>query len=91
MEKIKKEIISMTNDPEILFLDGFDEALMGVARSGGDGFPVAAYDESIILEILQKRDEMTLEEARDFFEFNISGAYMGDYTPIFVSSLRGAE
>ena len=36
-----------------------------------------------IVEILS--EEMTPEEAEEFYEYNILGAYMGDMTPIYVS------
>jgi hypothetical protein len=29
------------------------------------------------------KEEMTEEEAEEFFEFNVSGAYMGEQTPIW--------
>jgi hypothetical protein len=31
---------------------------------------------------------MTYEEALEFFEFNISGGYVGERTPIFVQTLE---
>ena len=34
--------------------------------------------------ILETRDGMTEEEAVEFFEFNIAGAYVGEYTPIYM-------
>ena len=30
-------------------------------------------------------EEMSEEEAREFYEYNILGAYMGDMTPIYVN------
>jgi hypothetical protein len=30
------------------------------------------------------RDGMTPEEAQEYFEFNIQGAYVGESTPIYV-------
>ena len=41
------------------------------------------YSANKIVEILSK--EMTPEEAEEFYEYNILGAYMGDMTPIYVS------
>jgi hypothetical protein len=29
-------------------------------------------------------DEMTLDEAIEYFEFNVEGAYVGPHTPIFL-------
>jgi hypothetical protein len=31
-----------------------------------------------------QRDGMTHEEAIEFFDFNIAGAYVGEYTPIYM-------
>ena len=33
---------------------------------------------------MEKRDGMTQEEALEFFEFNVVGAWVGEQTPIFV-------
>ena len=66
----------------LLFADGFDEAIIGVAERIGME-PVVAYVTNKIIEILSR--EMTEDEAVDFFEFNILGAYMGERTPIFIS------
>ena len=41
------------------------------------------YSANKIVEILS--EEMTPEEAVEFYEYNILGAYMGDMTPIYVS------
>ena len=41
------------------------------------------YSANKIIEILS--EEMTAEEAEEFYEYNILGAYMGDMTPIYVS------
>lgn len=65
-------------------LDGFDEAIIGMAERINLG-PVVAYDVEKILEIMIERDEMTYEEAMEFFDFNIQGAWMGDFTPIYIT------
>ena len=41
------------------------------------------YSADKIIEILS--EEMTPQEAEEFYEYNILGAYMGDMTPIYVS------
>ena len=43
----------------------------------------SVYSADKIIEILS--EEMTPEEAEEFYEYNILGAYMGDMTPIYVS------
>lgn len=68
---------------EALICDGFDEAIIGVGERINLG-PVAAYDVEKILEILVERDGMTEEEALEYFQYNIIGAWMGEYTPVFI-------
>ena len=71
-------------DQEILLADGFEQAFMGVAESFGSA-PKAFYDSNKCIDILVERDGMTLEEAVEYFEFNVTGAYVGEFTPAFIS------
>jgi hypothetical protein len=71
---------------EALLIDGFEEALMGVAERI-NLTPVAAYNVDKILEILIERDGMTSDEALEYFEYNIIGAWMGENTPIFIYTI----
>ena len=48
--------------------------------------PVVAYDTEKIIEILVSRDEMSYEEAYEYFDFNIKGAWVGEFTPIFITT-----
>jgi hypothetical protein len=67
-------------------LDGFDEAILGPAyifHTDGSRAEVLVYDAEEIRIILM-RDGMSSEEAREYIEFNIEGAYMGPGTPILV-------
>ena len=70
-------------NPEALLCDGFDEAIIGMAERINLG-PVVAYDVEKMLQIMIERDGMTYEEALEFFDYNIKGAWMGDFTPIFI-------
>lgn len=81
-----KQTIAEQNE-EALFLDGFDEALIGIAESNGSGMR-AAYSYSKIVDILMERDGMTNDEAIEFYDFNIYGSYMGKNSPEFISILR---
>jgi hypothetical protein len=73
-------------DTELLFLseEEFDEAIIGVAERIGDE-PVVAYDTTKIVEILSR--SMSVDEAYEFFEFNILGAYVGHKTPMFITTV----
>lgn len=72
----------------MLKLDGYDEAIIGpaVVLLENETISRLVYDAEKIREILMKRDGMDMEGAREFIEFNIEGAYMGEGTPILVWS-----
>ena len=70
-------------NPEAMLADGFDEAILGVCVQFGSE-PVAAYDFNKCVEILMERDGMEREEAIDFINFNVVGAYVGLNTPVFI-------
>jgi len=69
----------------MLKIDGHDNAILGPAFiwQGNERQNVLVYNAEIIRENLMK-DSMTAEEAREYIEFNIEGAYMGPDTPILV-------
>jgi hypothetical protein len=73
----------------LLFLSEreFDAAILGVAERIGMS-PIVAYDTAKIIDILCERDGMEGDEAAEFFEFNIAGAYVGDRTPIFIAQIH---
>ena len=72
------------NDEEnIILLTDLDDALVGIGERIGMP-PVAVYDSKKCVEILMDRYDMAYENALEFFDFNISGAYLGESTPIFI-------
>ena len=81
---IREELDSLFEG--LLFLSDaqFDEAIVGVADR--IGMPtVVVYDTTKLIDILCERDGMDREEATEFYEFNIVGAYVGERTPMFIS------
>ena len=68
-------------DEEFLSGDGFEAAIIGVS----DGRLV--YSVQRCIEILMIRDEMSYEDAIEYFDFNVRGAYMGEKTPIWVDDM----
>jgi len=76
--------ISETN-PHALKADGFDDAIIGIGSRCAQK-DIIAYDVRKCLTILMERDGMTEEEAQEFFDFNVVGAWVGDDTPIFIYS-----
>lgn len=74
----------------VLMADGLDFALVGFADTP-TGHRVAIYDNDRVIELLMTRDGMDYEEAAEFLDFNIAGAYMGPGTPIFMDTLKDGE
>ena len=70
----------------MLKADGFDEAIIGQACIWRDKgmHNVLVYDAEKMRSILMERDNMDSDEAREFIEFNIEGAYVGVETPVYV-------
>ena len=78
----KQNFINEINE-QALFADGFDDAIMGYDAIGYR----VVYDYDKCSDTLMKRDGMTRHEAHEFMEFNVVGAYVGDFTPIFIHKL----
>lgn len=70
-------------DPDLLYADGFDDCILGMTFR--ETVPVVLYSSSRIIQRLSK--DMPEEEAVEYFEFNINGAYVGERTPIYVETL----
>ena len=75
----------------MLKADGFDDAVIGLAELWvGNARPnLIAYDYDKCVEILAK--DMTHEEAVEYMDFNVTGAYMGEGTPIFIHPMSLEE
>jgi hypothetical protein len=95
--ELAEELLADSN-PEALFMDGFDDAILGIAERPNLG-PIVAYDEAKIIEILTNqmepdlddldgRDEIEvkLEMALDYYGYNVKSAWMGESTPIIIST-----
>ena len=77
----------------MLKADGFDKAFLGVA-SRFNMEDVFAYDMDECIAILCRRDNMSYEDAIEFFHYNVLGAWVGKKTPLFLKkygSIKDAE
>ena len=74
---------------EALLADGLDDAFIGMCHVWRDHqrVNVAAYDVEKCIEALM-REDMSHEEAEEYFSFNIEGAYMGEATPVWLYPFR---
>ncbi len=70
-------------EDKTLLADGFDNAFIGyIERCGKPVMAVYSFDAAV--DILMERDEMTEEEAMEFIEFDVIGAWLGEGTPGFL-------
>lgn len=89
MTKKNKSYDQMVKDHEILFADGFDDAVMGIAMDLD--LPRVIYSKEAMVEIMVKEyEEMDdvedpYTEAMEFLEYNVWGAYVGTGTPIYIN------
>ena len=70
----------------MLKADGFDKAFIGVCHRAGQE-PVIAYDYHKCIAVLVEDQNMSYDEAVEYFQFNVAGAYVGEYTPAFTCPL----
>ena len=66
--------------------DGFDEAIIGVACRCGQP-DLLAYSVAMCLEILVANGS-SYEEAQEYFEFNVVGAWVGEETPVWIYDIE---
>jgi hypothetical protein len=71
-------------DEEIITVDGYDAAFIGVGQSYNR--TVACYDFDKLIEILMKDTEYPLsyKAAVEYFDFNLVGMHIGENAPIFI-------
>ena len=70
----------------MLKIDGHDNAIIGPAMvwtENGGVRDALVYDAEVIRDNLVKGG-MDREDAREYIEFNIEGAYVGEDTPVLV-------
>ena len=68
----------------MLKADGFDEAIIGMSSDIATSGERLIYDANKCIDILIRDHNMSEEEAIEYFEFNVSGAYVGENTPIWL-------
>ena len=73
----------MNIEDDIVMADGLSDAFIGIGSVGPNGKTVAVYDSMKIIESLMQQG-MSQEEALEFYEYNIAGAYVGEKTPFFM-------
>ena len=75
-----EQIIDSYQDTELLTADGFNKAIIGVSEDFNQPIRLI-YSVSKCLDILMV--DMEYDEAIEYFNFNVCGAYVGEKTPIW--------
>lgn len=71
------------DNEEMLLANGFDSALIGNCSRTFR----AIYRLSTMIDILVTDEGMDYVEAREYLDFNVIGAYVGDSTPIYLNDI----
>lgn len=83
--RLRQACIDAVDGDELLFVDGHDDAIIGVAEREGE--VCVAYDQAKVIRVLRRRDGMDKAGATEFFEYNIVGSWLGPEAPIFIRRL----
>jgi hypothetical protein len=78
-----EQILELYPEDTFMVADGFDDAIIGV----DDNNLKIVYDIDKVIDILIK-DGMSVDEAIEYYEYNIAGAYVGENTPSFIRLIR---
>ncbi len=79
---INEILMQQLEDNECLLADGYEPALIGITEGAN---PVAVYDTQLCIKCLMDEDEMSEEDAIEFFHYNTVNAYVGEKTPIYIT------
>jgi len=74
----------------MLKADGFDSCIVGIVRSAGQEDKII-YDYDKCVDLLITRDGMKFDDAHEFMEVNVLGAYMGSGSPAFLRKMQMDE
>ena len=69
-----------------LLADGFDEALIGFSQRMNEPM-LAVYSYEKMVQVLMDNDDLSYDDAVEYVDFNVVGAWVGEQTPIIVMPL----
>ena len=68
-------------DDTLMFADGFDDCVLGVIE-GFNTSGAVVYDLTKVIQKLSK--DMGMEDAWEYYRYNIKGSWIGDSTPMYM-------
>jgi hypothetical protein len=78
--------IMADHNESALLADDLEDAFIGPAIRCGQP-TLACYSYAKAVEVLMGRDGLSLEEACEHLDFNVTGAWVGPHTPIFLMDM----
>ena len=82
--ELTEKVAEALDEEEITLADGFADAFLGIGRQFNK--PIAVYSRRKCIEVLMR--DMDEEQAEEYFEFNLAGAWVGESTPIYLEELE---
>jgi hypothetical protein len=81
MTTTEADLILKDREESFLLADGLEEAFIGIGYQFTT--PIAIYSKAKSIQCLIDKG-MDEEQAYEYFDYNIAGAYVGEQTPIFL-------
>lgn len=79
----KRKMIAELHE-EIILWDGYDDALIGVTDDMRAVYDIYKMQKMLYEQFKEDGADLTFEDACEYLEFNVFGAYVGHYTPVHV-------
>ena len=76
-----EQIIERYGDEDLLVADGFEDALIGIDSKSMR----LIYSVRKCIDVLRR--DMPVDEAIEYFYYNVEGAYVGEKTPIWCDDM----
>lgn len=86
-EQSIREKLADAYGEDMLFMDGYDDCIAGVVSRCGNP-TIVCYDFDMVIKKLMAEDDMTEEDAMEWYSYNMLGSGMGDMTPCFIELLE---
>jgi hypothetical protein len=88
----RQDLVELTDDPDLLFADGFDDAILGVVTRCGQP-PVVVYDRAKCIDIVEAQMgaaslniyNSVRHQAEEYFSVNTEGSWVGPRTPAYLT------
>ena len=81
-----EHIMELIVENDLIIADGHDEAILGIVNDHS-GLRVL-YNSERLIDGLAKNNNMSWDDAEEYFEFNILGAYIGPNGPLFTAIIH---